>query len=417
MSHGRSRFVRGAASLGLVAGLFGLVAAPVFADGGQHGSDGRVLYVSKATVHPDASGTWSSGCRDAAFTTIGAAVAAAGPGATVIVCPGTYREGVVIDKALTVVGEKATIEATGHDNGVQVIASHVTVRGFTVTGATGEGILVGYLPGASDAMPISHVAIRDDTVVNNDLGNPTSAPITDSAYAQCNATIQPAPAPAIPGDCGEGIHLLSVTDSTVAHNRVSGNSGGILLTDENGPTSGNVIKGNNVYGNLYDCGITVAGHNIAAAGGIHDNKILGNRVVGNGVSGQGAGVLLASPVPGGPYGTGGAVFDNLIAGNYLAGNGLAGVTVHSHAPGQNLNGNVITYNVIGTNNLDGDPDFFPLVDPSTTGVIVASVAPLTITISHNRIVHDVYGIWLTPTVTASGTSSNTFIGVTTPVGP
>ena len=41
----------------------------------------------------------------------------------------------------------------------------------------------------------------------------------------------------VPGDCGEGIHLMSVADSTVAGNYVTGNSGGILLTDEFGPTT------------------------------------------------------------------------------------------------------------------------------------------------------------------------------------
>ena len=64
---------------------------------------------------------------------------------------------------------------------------------------------------------------------------------------------------------------------------------------------------------------------------------------------------------------GGAVYDNVVEYNYVAGNGLSGVTVHSHSPGEDLNGNVIKGNVIGTNNLDGDFDFSPLVDASTTG--------------------------------------------------
>jgi hypothetical protein len=93
------------------------------------------------------------------------------------------------------------------------------------------------------------------------------------------------------------------------------------------------------------------------------------------------------------------------------------VTVHSHSPGENLNGNVVDNNVIGTNNVDFDEDFFPFVDMATTGVIVASVAPLSITIANNTISDDVYGIWLMPAVTASGTSTNTFVNVTTPVGP
>ena len=56
----------------------------------------------------------------------------------------------------------------------------------------------------------------------------------------------------VPGDCGEGIHLMSVTDSTVSHDYVTKNSGGILLTDEFGPTDGNVIEHNLVTNNASD---------------------------------------------------------------------------------------------------------------------------------------------------------------------
>src|SRR5438876_2441891 len=36
----------------------------------------------------------------------------------------------------------------------------------------------------------------------------------------------------ISGDCGEGIHLMGVANSEVSENFVSGNEGGVLLTDE-----------------------------------------------------------------------------------------------------------------------------------------------------------------------------------------
>ena len=85
--------------------------------------------------------------------------------------------------------------------------------------------------------------------MNNDQGNPTGLPLLSSSYGECAEKVQPAPAPPIPGDCGEGIHLLSAVDSVVANNTVTGNSGGILLTDENGPTYGNLIKHNLVSDN------------------------------------------------------------------------------------------------------------------------------------------------------------------------
>jgi parallel beta-helix repeat protein len=293
----------------------------------------------------------------------------------------------------------------------------------------GEGILVGSLTSTASTVTstsgtltstsgtISDVTIKGNTVIANDRGNPTGAVISDSPYAQCNAM------GVEPGDCGEGIHLLSADDSTVMDNYVTGNSGGILLTDENGPTYGNLIQGNDTFANAYDCGITLAGHQVGtttngttwstvlpSVGGIYDNTVRGNRSTDNGVLGQGGGILMATGAPGG------AVYDNVVEYNYVAGNGLSGVTVHSHSPGEDLNGNVIKGNVIGTNNLDGDFDFSPLVDASTTGVFVATaVNPISITIVGNRIEYNYYGIWMTPGVTATTTPPNTFVGVTTPI--
>ncbi len=45
-------------------------------------------------------------------------------------------------------------------------------------------------------------------------------------------------------------------------------------------------------------------------------------------------------------------------------------------------------------------------------------SPISITIEHNTIEYDTYGIWKTPNVSATtGPPPNTFIGVTTPIGP
>ncbi|MGH3180854.1 MAG: right-handed parallel beta-helix repeat-containing protein [Streptosporangiaceae bacterium] len=360
------------------------------------------------------------GCGHGSYPTIGAAVGAAASGETIMVCPGTYPGGVVVSRALSIVGVgHPVIDATGQDNGVQVLASGSRIQGLTVENAIGEGILVGLVPA-----PVSHVTISGNTVKHNDRGNPAGAPITNSSYPQCNAN--PA-TPTTPGDCGEGIHLANAFDSTVVGNTVVANSGGILLSDDTGPTYGNLVAFNDVSGNVLDCGITIAGHTPEVfGGGVHDNKILANRVTGNGVAGQGGGVLLATGVPGnvpGIPGTGGAVYNNLVQGNYLAGNGLGGVTLHSHAPGENLNGNTITGNTIGTNNLDPDMDFAgfgpQFFDGQTTGVIVAAASNVTITIARNLIFNNVNGVWLGQvagaTITAAGTASNRFVNVTNPV--
>ncbi len=295
---------------------------------------------------------------------------------------------------------------------MQVLASGSRVQGFTVENALGEGILVGL--GSS---PVSNVTISGNTVTHNDQGNPTGAPITTSSYPQCNAN--PA-TPTQPGDCGEGMHLANAFDSTIVGNHVVGNSGGILVSDDTGATYGNLIEFNDVSGNTLDCGITLASHTPEVfGGGVHDNTVLSNQVTNNGAADEGGGVLLASGVPGnvpGIPGTGGAVYNNLVKGNYLAGNGLGGVTLHSHSPGQNLNGNTVTGNIIGTNNLSPDSDFGPhYFDGQTTGVIVTAVSNVTITIDHNLIFNNVNGLWLGqvggPTITVTGTASNLFVNV------
>ena len=102
----------------------------------------------------------------------------------------------------------------------------------------------------------------------------------------------------------------------------------------------------------------------------------------------------------------------------MSGNGLAGVTVHSHSPGGNLNGNVARNNDVAADNLDGD-DEFAAPDDATTGVIVATAAsPIAFTVVHNTIEYDTYGIWTTGPVTlTTAPPPDTYVGVSTPVGP
>ena len=327
---------------------------------------------------------------------------AASAGDTITVCPGTYTEDVTITEPLTLVGHNATIDATGRNNGITLLASKSTVEGFAVENAIGEGILL---------QGVSNDVISGNTVENNDVGN--------TSYPEC------LPTGVVPGDCGEGLHLMGVTDTTVTRNVVADNSGGILLSDEVGPTSGNLIAFNVVADNLSDCGVTIVGHHAGTpphlgdpnwttvsptVAGVYDNTVTLNTIEGNGVGpdAEGGGVIIASGAPGA------AVNDNNILHNFIEGNGLAGVTVHSHVPGaaQDLNGNVISGNLIKTNNLEPDQDFFPYwTGQNTTGVIVATASPLQITIKDNVIMKNTYGVWITPGVTITGgLSSNIFTG-------
>jgi nitrous oxidase accessory protein NosD len=333
--------------------------------------------------------------------TIGHAVDVATTGATINVDEGTYAEQVSITKRLTVKGDDAVIDAAGQSGGIQPLAdqgvvgygllvfgpgaSGSVVKGFTVEHALGEGILVA---------ATSKVLIEGNTVRLDDAGFNTS--LTFECQAQGN----------IPGDCGEAIHFLSVTWSRLVGNLVENNVGGILVTDEIGPSAHNVIAGNVSKNNLEDCGITLPSHNALAMtdptqGGVYDNLVIHNVSEGNG----GAGVGMFAPFPGT------ASYDNWVIGNVLRNNGEAGVGVHAHAPGQNVSGNVIVGNWISGNGIDPDSG-----SGHPTGIaLFSAVVPVTLTVAGNHISHEYWGIFMAGSLTVNGLSSNHYASsVTSP---
>ncbi len=405
---------------GLVIAQGAGVASAGTAASGHHGT----LYVSK---HAASSGAGRS-CSSATFKTIKSAINAAPAGGRVVVCRGVYHEQVVVAKPLSLAGVGATIDEKGVKPtfsvnppgigrttifaGVVIVSSHVRFSGFKVTNALGEGILAAGVP-----KPVKDISISHSSVVHNDLGGGVP-PV--SKYFECAAQGPE------PGDCGEGVHLLSVAWSHVQGNYIADNSGGVLLTDELGPTDHNVVSGNTVTGNASDCGITVPGHNPKAlnskgkrqpsVAGVYDNVISGNVVTRNGLKGFGAGVLFANAT------AGTASYNNLVEHNYIEGNGLAGVTMHAHtlAAGkfEDLSGNTIIDNVIGKNNITGDTLDSPHSpkDPLTTGVLVFSGGTrVSVTVAHNSISNNHFGTWLSKPVTAHGVRTNSFHNVKVPV--
>ena len=415
-------------SAALVAGAASSASAH---DHGHHHSNkghpqSGTLYVSPSGK----AGSADRSCASAGYSKIQSAVDAASRGATVVVCRGSYTEDVIISTPLALVGRHGAVvngsqtangdcEQLGPSGpgtapclaGITIKSGQVTVEGLTVTGAVGEGILA---TGSSSGHSISRVVINGNRVVGNDTGG--IPPTPSSPYPQCVEFNE------IPGDCGEGIHLMGVADSKVSHNFVSGNSGGVLLTDEFGPTHNNVIEHNVITKNEFDCGITAPGHNPHAldtsgnrqpsVAGVYRNVIRDNKITNNGLKGEGAGVLFANAT------AGTASYDNLVEHNYIAGNELSGVTMHAHPVGagqfEDLSGNRIVHNTIGKNNVGGDPD---ASDSSTTGILVYSgTVPVKVTIAHNRIRNNQYGIWLGVGghVTAN-MRHNVFQHVTTPV--
>jgi nitrous oxidase accessory protein NosD len=410
----------GAVAIATGAWLVGGFAAPASAQGNpNHGP----LWVAPVVMPSHAGG---QPCANAPFHTISAAVAAASDGGVVQVCPGTYHEDVLIAKSLTLSGHNATIDATGLENAIHVVRSNVNVSGFTLENANGEGLLagidtfsdIGLLP--SDSPVLSHISIDEVQALHNDQG------FNGTEQGNC----------LYPGDCGGGVHLNVVSWSKVTNSVVNHNADGILLTDDYGPNSHNLIDGNVVRYNRTECGIVLPSHSSNAVtfdpqtfevtgrnpdqGGVFDNVVTNNVAdyngtaqappqFGGGGSGAGIGVFGSGP--------GSGAYDNLIQNNEMTGNGLAGFTIHAHHPGgEDVNGNNVIGNVFGTNNVGGDGfDGPPVMDFETTGIAVFSVPPVSMTITGNSISNNAIGIWLSTTVSASGLNGNTFTNVGTNV--
>jgi hypothetical protein len=321
--------------------------------------------------------------RAGAYSSIEAAVGKASTGDTIYVAPGIYHEDVIIGKQLSLMGAgrgKSIISAVGLSNGIYIDGldnpglSKVVVTGFTVENANFEGILI---------TNASFVTIWENAVTHNDVVlNPNGC--TGQPQFETSET----------EDCGEGIHLIAVDHSTVGHNISEQNSGGVLITDETGPTHDNRIIGNFVRNNPFACGITMASHppatvpnpTVTLPYGVYNNVVANNYSTQNGYQtpGAGAGVGIFAPGPGNK------AYSNVVVNNQLTNNGLPGVAIHNHAappgaPPVDLNDNVIIGNSISGNG----PDTMDAATPGPAGINVYGVAPITGTvISGNVIDHE-----------------------------
>jgi Right handed beta helix region len=374
------------------------------------------------TLTVSTRGTDQGNCRRSPCQTLGYALTQAGPNDTIVIRPGTYPESGnanVVTPGLTGLRIRSAgwgrtvIDATGNANGILIQASGVSVTGLTVKNANLEGILaeppLSSWPAGPTSPPagISHVTIAGNVVVHNDQAYDTSLP----PDAACPSSLTDA------DDCGEAIHLLGVSWSKVIGNNVSHNVGGILVSDGGfgisvGPAAHNLIAYNRSTDNLFDCGITLPGHDpraVATSGpnagqpqpslaGVYDNRVVHNVSNGNGA----AGLLDAAPYPGA------ASYDNLFADNSASGNGNSGFVLHSHAPLQDVSGIVVVGNRFGPNNLAGDPDTGVT---SSTGIMLLSVAvPTKIVVAGNKIFNNVNGVAFNSLITHVG--HNRFANVT-----
>jgi Right handed beta helix region len=239
------------------------------------------------------------------WCTLGRATAAAGPGDTVHVLAGTYRESVRFDASGT---PGAPIEVVAAQPGVVVDAdgaaqalkfmnvSDVVVAGLRVTGGSAQGI---WVQGGS-RVRLSQL----DVVANPGAG----VTVKDAGQLVLQAST-------VSGNGGAGVlELAGTSGARYADNHITGNGGGAAIYNGDGiqlggrdaEVSGNVIDANGssayehgVYAGAPSSGWTIehntftnnAGANVKAAGG--PGAVARNRMT----NGQYGLILSDNPVP------------------------------------------------------------------------------------------------------------------------
>ena len=318
----------------------------------------RVIQVS-----PSGDDSTGNGSVASPFRSISHAIAAASPGTTIIVEPGTYSTMIALDKSVTVESDsdqidavsKTVIDAKGQSHGVWihgVAASGSVVRGFTLKNADDQGILV---------EDTAHVLVEDNVVTNNAL-QPADAPRDYRVMAEDKA-----------------IQLEGTSDTEVQNNTVSENKhGGIAVLDsQTNPAVGNDLAGNRVTNNHGDCGIVLASY--LPGKGLRDNVVERNDVTGNV-----AGIVVAADPPGT------STVGTVVRGNLVAGNQLPGIIIHSNAADQVVSGTEVSENTIRQNG--ADPGI--RLNEATGIVIAGAVVPVTnTTLRANTISDESVPVW------------------------
>jgi parallel beta-helix repeat protein len=257
-------------------------------------------------------------------STIGAAIAAADPGDTIVVPPGTYHEGnlLVTQDDLTIRGSKgAVLDASGNEFGIRVGADSITgdppvcpalsvhdftLRGLTIRDADFTGIFLigvdgfrvtdgGYLD--NDEYGVFPRCSRDGLIDRNSGGGGEDATVyvgVDNGVVVTNNKLTN----------GEiGIELENTRNTHVAGNTLSGNVTGILVvvlpglpttSTENALIERNVIRANNLPNPFPppppffdDLQLLPAGSGVLNVGGdaitMRDNTITKNNSFGIGI--------------------------------------------------------------------------------------------------------------------------------------
>jgi parallel beta-helix repeat protein len=209
-----------------------------------------------ATLIVDASGTGD-------YTTIQDAINAATTvdGDTILVRDGIYTENITVNKQLTIMSEHGnetmTVAAADSSNHVFTIAANnVTIRGFSIYGATAGGRAGIYIYGDVENSILTENRCGYDATHMNYLGiylHTTTGHVVSNNICMNNT---------------QGILLSGVANTTVTTNTCIGNAVNIKLNYA-GPN--NTISGNNLENGNYGIWLSDSEHNVITDNAINDN--------------------------------------------------------------------------------------------------------------------------------------------------
>jgi nitrous oxidase accessory protein len=167
--------------------------------------------------------TWTVGGAGADFPLIAPAIAASAAGDTIVVRRGVYRENLVLDRTLTIVGvERPILIGLGVGSVITIEAPACEVRGLSIEGS-GAGESNEMDAGIRVTSPRNRVIgnrmrrvfygvvvanVAGNVVVDNEIEGYSEKPF---------------------GERGDGIYVYRAPDTTIARNRIAGERDGIYF--------------------------------------------------------------------------------------------------------------------------------------------------------------------------------------------
>jgi hypothetical protein len=279
---------RGLAVAAIAAGIAAFGAAPALAD-----NHGHTLKVDDDHAQ----------CPDAQYTSIQAAVTAAGPGDTVLVCPGTYTEQVRVQShqkdGLNLVSQKpfqAVIQSPPVQTFPKAIvlienADRVSLFGFTVKGPFVEPGCGSPIPDTDPSNPV--IDVHKGVYVKNGFREL----IVGNHITQIQNSV-----PALFG-CQDGVAVqvgrsgeTATGSAAVSFNLIDDYQKGGVVVDNAGSFAAlnhNIIRAATaVQPNIAPNGVQISR---GAGAEVSYNKVSRNKFLGNRDAGSGSGILLFQP--------------------------------------------------------------------------------------------------------------------------